>query len=164
MNKLDVVITLLVMVVIEPIPIRGLTENISPHGLALIAAIKIPIDNPFPYGYNYPMKRDWRVGHGKLRAGPGGLGCPCCNPYRCHPRNMKSRMKRTIRRVTKQNFREDQMNTFTCYACGEVRCDSDRGFDNLCVDCTDDRNHAFEDSRADYDVWEENQIFMENEV
>jgi hypothetical protein len=34
--------------------------------------------------------------------GPGGLGCPCCNPYGCHPRNMKHYVRRVLRRKNKQ--------------------------------------------------------------
>lgn len=38
----------------------------------------------------------------RLRSGPGGIGCPCCNPYGCHPRNMKHRARRLVRRKTRQ--------------------------------------------------------------
>ena len=40
-------------------------------------------------------------GKGKLQAGPGGWGCPCCNPYGCHPRNMKHLARRHVRRKSK---------------------------------------------------------------
>lgn len=34
--------------------------------------------------------------------GPGGIGCPCCNPYNCHPRKMKHHVRRVMRRKNKQ--------------------------------------------------------------
>ena len=38
--------------------------------------------------------------------GPGGLHCNCCNPYRCHPRNMKHLVRRTVRRKLKRELRK----------------------------------------------------------
>lgn len=34
--------------------------------------------------------------------GPGGISCPCCNPYNCHPRNMKHLVRRKLRRKNRQ--------------------------------------------------------------
>ena len=44
--------------------------------------------------------------HKKLRSGPGGWGCPCCNPYSCSPRRMKKLARRLVRRVSKQETRQ----------------------------------------------------------
>ena len=52
------------------------------------------------------------------------------------------------------------MGTFDCVACQGTFENHDMGFDNMCVDCTDDRNHAF-DNLDDASHWEENAIFEE---
>lgn len=41
----------------------------------------------------------------KLRGGPGGWGCSCCNPYNCNPRNMKSLARRLARRKRNMELR-----------------------------------------------------------
>lgn len=33
--------------------------------------------------------------------GPGGIACPCCNTYNCHPRKSKPRERKMIRRKLK---------------------------------------------------------------
>lgn len=38
--------------------------------------------------------------------GPGGLYCACCNPYNCHPRNMKHLVRRKKRRADKQEVQK----------------------------------------------------------
>jgi hypothetical protein len=48
------------------------------------------------------MSKDYRE---YQRTGPGGLGCACCNPYNCHPRNMKHLVRRKARRIEKQKLR-----------------------------------------------------------
>jgi hypothetical protein len=40
------------------------------------------------------------------RVGPGGLYCPCCNPYNVHPRKMKHLVRRKVRRITKSETRK----------------------------------------------------------
>jgi hypothetical protein len=52
------------------------------------------------------LKKTYRS-HKKLNAGPGGWGCPCCNPYRCHPRRMKSKARRFVRRVEKARLTKE---------------------------------------------------------
>lgn len=47
------------------------------------------------------LKQEYKAIH-KLRAGPGGWYCPCCNPYGRHPRNMKHLAHRLVRRKSKQ--------------------------------------------------------------
>jgi hypothetical protein len=44
----------------------------------------------------------------KLNAGPGGWGCPCCNPFGCSPRKMKHKARRMIRHINKQNLRNEE--------------------------------------------------------
>jgi hypothetical protein len=34
----------------------------------------------------------------KLKGGPGGWDCPCCNPFYCSPRKMKALARRLARR------------------------------------------------------------------
>lgn len=46
--------------------------------------------------------------HG-LRTGPGGIGCPCCTPYYCHPRKAKPLIRRHMRRKDKQELRRDSL-------------------------------------------------------
>ncbi|MHA2279963.1 MAG: hypothetical protein ACXAC5_03680 [Promethearchaeota archaeon] len=41
------------------------------------------------------LKRDYRGKH----TGPGGVACPCCNEYGCHPRKMKALSRRKKRRI-----------------------------------------------------------------
>lgn len=43
---------------------------------------------------------------GKLRGGPGGLRCPCCNPYGCSPRKMKPKARRFVRRKLKEDIKK----------------------------------------------------------
>jgi hypothetical protein len=43
----------------------------------------------------------------KLVTGPGGIGCPCCNPYGVCPNKMKVPSRRLTRRVKKQEFRKE---------------------------------------------------------
>ena len=43
----------------------------------------------------------------KLNSGPGGWGCSCCNPYNCHPRNMKHLARRLVRRKRNEEVRID---------------------------------------------------------
>jgi len=46
------------------------------------------------------LKRDYTKSTvGKLDGGPGGWKCRCCNPFNCHPRNMKALARRRVRRV-----------------------------------------------------------------
>lgn len=46
------------------------------------------------------LKRDYtKSSVGKLDGGPGGWKCGCCNPYHCHPRNMKALARRRVRRA-----------------------------------------------------------------
>lgn len=47
------------------------------------------------------------IGYKKLRAGPGGIKCPCCNPFHCHPRKSKPVMRRHKRRVDKQRLAKE---------------------------------------------------------
>jgi len=48
------------------------------------------------------LKREYtKSGVGKMNGGPKGWKCPCCNPYNCHPRNMKALAHRRLRRVSK---------------------------------------------------------------
>ncbi len=45
------------------------------------------------------LKTDYIRTHvGKMRAGPGGWRCQCCNPFFCHPANMKRKARRRVRR------------------------------------------------------------------
>ena len=39
-----------------------------------------------------------------IKAGPGGLECPCCNPYGKDPKG-KKKTKRTARRKAKQELK-----------------------------------------------------------
>mgnify|MGYP006931609950 CR=1 FL=1 len=51
------------------------------------------------------LKRDYvKVQCGKMRDGPGGWQCPCCNPFGCSPRKMKPLARRRLRRNRKQNL------------------------------------------------------------
>ncbi len=43
----------------------------------------------------------------KLKGGPGGIYCPCCNPYCCCPQKMKPKSRRLTRRVKKQELRKE---------------------------------------------------------
>jgi len=52
------------------------------------------------------LKKDYK-GINKLKGGPGGWHCPCCNPYHCHPRNMKRKASRLARRKRKQNLSKE---------------------------------------------------------
>lgn len=52
------------------------------------------------------LSKDYRS-IAKLRGGPGGWYCVCCNPYRCHPRKMKRMARRLARRTSRQRVRED---------------------------------------------------------
>lgn len=40
--------------------------------------------------------------------GPGGIYCPCCNTWGCHPRNHKSLSRRRLRRIEKERFRKEK--------------------------------------------------------
>lgn len=53
------------------------------------------------------MRESMRCGYFK-GVGPGGISCPCCNPYGTHPRKMKKNVKRTNRRKAKQNLSKEQ--------------------------------------------------------
>lgn len=48
------------------------------------------------------LKRDYK---GINRGGPGGIACPCCNEYNCHPRNMKHLVRRRKRRQERQKIK-----------------------------------------------------------
>jgi hypothetical protein len=48
------------------------------------------------------LKKDYRGKH----IGPGGIDCPCCNPYNCHPRKSKPLSKRMKRRKDKEEVRK----------------------------------------------------------
>lgn len=48
------------------------------------------------------MRKNYHKG-----VGPGGIGCPCCNPYNTHPRNMKHKVRRVNRRKAKQNIKKE---------------------------------------------------------
>lgn len=50
------------------------------------------------------LKKDY-LRHNKLRAGPAGWDCQCCNPYACSKRRMKVLARRYVRRKVRQ---EDQ--------------------------------------------------------
>jgi len=39
--------------------------------------------------------------------GPGGWHCPCCNKYGCSPRKMKPKVRRTARRIMKQQLDQE---------------------------------------------------------
>lgn len=56
------------------------------------------------------LKKDY-LKHDKLKAGPAGWGCPCCNPYNCSPRRMKVLARRFVRRKVRQ---EDYKQTDDC--------------------------------------------------
>lgn len=43
---------------------------------------------------------------GKAVSGPKGWYCPCCNPFGCHPRNMKKKIRRSARRRFRQEIRD----------------------------------------------------------
>lgn len=43
----------------------------------------------------------------KLKNGPGGIACTCCNKFNCHPRNMKHLARRILRRVNKLHLRDE---------------------------------------------------------
>lgn len=43
----------------------------------------------------------------RLVHGVGGIACPCCNLYACHPRKSKPLERRYIRRKTKQSIVND---------------------------------------------------------
>ena len=53
------------------------------------------------------LKRDYRGKSDAIsgRNGPGGIACPCCNAYRCHPRGMKQFTRRALRREVKRNVK-----------------------------------------------------------
>jgi len=51
------------------------------------------------------LKKDY-IHHKALQHGPGGIACPCCNSYNCHPRNMKKLARRLARRNDKQALKE----------------------------------------------------------
>jgi len=42
-----------------------------------------------------------------IKVGPGGMYCPCCNPYNEHPRKSKKKIKRAARRKIKQDLKKD---------------------------------------------------------
>lgn len=48
------------------------------------------------------LKSDYK---GVNRGGPGGVACPCCNEYQCHPRNMKHLVRRRKRRQDRQEIK-----------------------------------------------------------
>ena len=51
------------------------------------------------------MSKEYQC-YAKLKAGPGGIGCPCCNPYHCHPRSAKPLMRRFKRRKERQELKQ----------------------------------------------------------
>jgi hypothetical protein len=53
------------------------------------------------------LKVDYRSSSKAIsgRAGPGGISCPCCNAYGCHPRGMKHLTRRALRRRTKREVK-----------------------------------------------------------
>jgi hypothetical protein len=56
------------------------------------------------------LKSDYKVARGKMKEGPGGWHCNCCNPYDCHPRKMKPLARRRLRRILKQNLGSEATN------------------------------------------------------
>jgi hypothetical protein len=56
------------------------------------------------------MNKKLYLQYGKQH-GPGGIYCPCCNHYRCHPKNSKHLERRQIRRKMKQELKQYDMNT-----------------------------------------------------
>lgn len=49
------------------------------------------------------LKKDYR-NVAKLRDGPGGWYCTCCNPFNCSPRKMKIKARRIYRHVMKREI------------------------------------------------------------
>jgi hypothetical protein len=66
--------------------------------------LKWPVDLLQKYG---ETMRNEVIGIAKLRGGPGGWKCPCCNPMNCSPRNMKHLARRMVRHITKQRMAKD---------------------------------------------------------
>lgn len=51
------------------------------------------------------LRSDYRKsGSIKMAGGYGGFYCPCCNAYRCSPRNCKHLVRRRMRRTSKHNL------------------------------------------------------------
>ena len=50
------------------------------------------------------LAKDYRCK--KMNAGPGGWGCPCCNPFNKGPRRMKVLARRYVRHVAKSAIRK----------------------------------------------------------
>src|SRR5689334_5501496 len=44
------------------------------------------------------------------KVGPGGIGCPCCNPFGQSPRKSKPAMRRIKRRVEKQKLKKENFD------------------------------------------------------
>lgn len=47
-------------------------------------------------------KREFAAASMKLRGGPGGWHCPCCNKYQTSARRMKTKARRLVRRKQRQ--------------------------------------------------------------